>query len=62
MTVFRVLFPHWTSFCDFRKSQSPDNRDIISSLQKQRRIKMEKMRKLAKEQEEALQKVCFAKK
>ena len=49
MTVFRVLFPHWSSFCEFRKSLSDEK--LTTTLERQRRKKLERMKQQMKEQE-----------
>uniref|UniRef100_F6X153 RGS domain-containing protein n=1 Tax=Ciona intestinalis TaxID=7719 RepID=F6X153_CIOIN len=50
LTVFRVLFTHWSGFCEFRKNLSDEK--ITSTLERQRRKRMERIKKQIKEQEE----------
>ncbi|XP_076806464.1 regulator of G-protein signaling 22-like [Clavelina lepadiformis] len=54
LTVFRVLFPHWTGFCEFRKTNSNlSDEKLTTTLERQRQKKLQRIRKQMKEQEEA---------
>uniref|UniRef100_H2Z5E4 RGS domain-containing protein n=1 Tax=Ciona savignyi TaxID=51511 RepID=H2Z5E4_CIOSA len=50
LRVFRVLFTHWNGFCEFRKNLSDEK--ISSTLERQRKKRMERIKKQIKEQEE----------
>ncbi|XP_039257978.2 regulator of G-protein signaling 22-like [Styela clava] len=43
LTVFRVLFPHWSGFCEFRKNRTDEK--LTTTLERQRARKMEKVRR-----------------
>ena len=47
--MFRVLFPHWSSFCEFRKTLSDEK--LTTTLERQRKKKLERMKQQMKDQE-----------
>nr|CAB3265558.1 regulator of G-protein signaling 22-like [Phallusia mammillata] len=50
LTVFRVLFPYWSQFCEFRKTLGEEK--LSTTLERQRQKRKEKLRKQMREQEE----------
>jgi len=55
--VFRVLYPHWGEFCDFRKTLTDEK--LTTTLERQRKRRQERLRKQMREQEEEFQKVTL---